>query len=159
MATLSLESNGLLEKTAVYYNGNQVAGIKELMVILDEDGTFESLIQYEGTDKQIYTKQIFSDYLTNIKTVPPSFTEEDAANLQLFTIESNGDIDDTTILINDENQLGVVRVLLQIKATPAKSNIASFFKKKEIVLEDVTFTAEITYRNDDESIETEDIFL
>lgn len=159
MAVLSIESNGLLEKTAVYYNGSQVAGIKELLLIMDEEGTFETLIQYEGTDKNVYTKQIFSEHLDNLKTVPPSFTEEEASELQLFTIESNGDIDDSVVFINDEPQEGVVSVFIHIKASKNKSGFLSFLKRNEQVNSEILFKAEITYRNEDDSIETEEIFL
>jgi hypothetical protein len=159
MATLSIESNGMLERTAVYYNGSQISGIKELMISLDEDGTFDTLIQYEGIDKEIYTKNIFTDHLTNIKTVPPSFTEEESMSLQLFTVESDGDIGNTTVFLNEESLDGVVNVLIHIKAKQNKSGLSSLFAKKEIYDNDVTFKSEITYRNEDESLETEDIFL
>ncbi len=156
MATLTIESNGLLEFTAVYYNGQQIAGLKELFLNLDELGTFDSIIQYEGTDKKIYTKNIFSDYLDNIKVVPPTFSEEEAAGLVAFTVESNGEIENTMIYSNDETLDGVVSVFVHIKATKNKTIINSLLNKGNF--EDIEFKAHITYRNEDESIETEDIF-
>ena len=107
MAVLSIEGNGLLEKTAVYYNGSQISGIKEIFVNLDEDGTFDALIQYEGTDKELYTKQVFEDYLNNIKIVSPSFTEEESKMMQLFTIDSDGSISGTTLFLNELTAFGM----------------------------------------------------
>ena len=159
MAVLSIESNGLLEKTAVYYNGSQVAGIKELLINIDEEDTFDALIQYEGTDKQIYTKHVFSDYLNNLKTVPPSFTEEESQELQLFTVESNGEIGDTVLYINEESLEGVVSLFLHIKASKNKSGFLDFLKNKEISSSDVIFKSEISFRNDDGTIDVEEIFL
>ncbi len=156
MATLTIESNGMLEFTAVYYNGQQIAGLKELFLNLDEEGTFDSIIQYEGSDKKIYTKNAFSDYLDNIKVVPPTFSEEEAAGLVAFTIESDGEIDNTLILANEEPLDGVTSVFVHIKATKNKTIIKSLLNKGNF--EDVEFKAQITYRNEDESIETEDIF-
>ncbi len=158
MPTLGIESNGLLEKTAIYYNGEQISGIKELFLNMDEDGTFDAIIQYEGSDKQVYTKQIFSDYLDKIKTSEPSFTEDDARNLFLLEIESEGDIDTAAVYINEEYQEGITNLYLNIKATENKSSIASLFNLKKKIPDTATFIAQITYRNDDDSIETEDIF-
>ncbi|HRP02206.1 MAG TPA: hypothetical protein PLE30_06105 [Candidatus Kapabacteria bacterium] len=157
MATLSIESNGRLEKTAVYYNGEQIAGIKELFLNLDEDGTFDAIIQYEGTNKQIYTKSVFLDYLDNIRVCEPAFTEEEARALQLFTVESEGYIDDTYVYRNDEQQDGIVSVMLHIKATENAGGLKKLLNKSNIP-DTVEFKAEITYRNEDESLETERIF-
>lgn len=158
MPTFAIESNGRLEKTALYYNGEQIGGIKEIFLNLDEDGTFDSIIQYEGKDQQIHTKNIFRDYLTNIKITEPSFTEDEAAELQLFEIESDGDIEDTMLYLNDENLEGVVSVLLHIKSTQEKNSLHKFFAGKRYVPDHVEFKAEITFRNEDNSIETEEIF-
>lgn len=158
MATFSIESNGLLEKTAVYYNGQQVGGVKEVFLNLDEEGTFDAIIQYEGADKQIHTKQIFSDYLAGIKTVPPAFTEEEAQELLLFTVESEGDIDTAMVFINEEQQDGIVSVFVHIKGTEEQGGIKSLFSLKKQIPDHPEFVAQITYRNEDESIETEDIF-
>ncbi|MES2767450.1 MAG: hypothetical protein V4642_16360 [Bacteroidota bacterium] len=158
MATFSIESNGLLESTAVYYNGEQLGGVKEIFLNLDEEGTFDGIIQYQGTDNVLYTKQIFSDYLENLKTVEPSFSEEEAAQLQLFTIESSGGIDTAAVLLNEEQLEGVVSVLIHIKTGGEnKGGIRSLFSKPQIPEHD-EFKAEITYRNADESLETENIF-
>jgi hypothetical protein len=61
MRELSIESNGSLEKTAVYINGEQISGIHQLMLHINEDGDFDTILVYEGTDKQMYTKNLFSD--------------------------------------------------------------------------------------------------
>lgn len=158
MATFSIESNGLLESTAVYFNGGQLGGVREIFLNLDEEGTFDAIIQYQGTDNTLYTKQIFTDYLENLKLVEPSFTEEEAAQLQLFTLESNGGIDTAVVLLNEEPLEGVVSVLVHIKTGGQnKGGIRSLFSKPQIPEHD-EFKAEITYRNEDDSLETENIF-
>lgn len=159
MPTLSIESNGMLEKTAVYYNGSQISGIKELLVNIDEEGLFDCVIQYEGSDKKLYTKQIFTDTLTNVRTVPASFSEEEAQLLQLLTIESDGDVESSTLFLNEEPLDGVVSLYLHIKVDKNKDGISSIFKKKQYNLINETFKSEITFRNEDDSLETEDIFL
>lgn len=158
MATFALESNGRLEKTALYYNGEQIVGVKEIFINLDEDGTFDSIIQYEGKDKQLYTKNIFRDYLTNIKVTDPSFTEEEAAELQLFEIEGDGDIENTLVYQNEENLEGVVSILIHIKSTQEKNSLNKFFSGKKYVPDNIEFKAEITFRNEDNTLETEEIF-
>ena len=160
MPSLSIESNGRLENTAIYINGMQIGGVKEILLSLDEDGTFDAVIQYLGTDKEVYTKQLFRDTLSNLKTVPPSYTEAEAERLQLqlLTIESEGGIETTDVLINDEYEEGIVNIFLHIKsATQNKKGISSVFGKKEQI-ETETFKAQITYRNEDETLETEEIF-
>ena len=157
MPTLAIESNGRLEKTAVYYNGDQISGIKELFVNIDEDGTFDALIQYEGINKQIYTKNIFLEYLDNVKVIEPVFTEEEAKFLQLFTIESNGDLDDTYLYLNDELLEGVVNLFIHIKGVENKNGLRKLLNKNNIP-DTIEFKAEITFRNEDDSLETERIF-
>jgi antitoxin component YwqK of YwqJK toxin-antitoxin module len=158
MATLAIESNGRIEKTAVYYNGEQISGIKELFLNLDESGTFDAIMQYEGQDSKIYTKNIFSDTLVRLKTTEPSFTEEEAENLILFTIESNGEIDNTALYQNDEPLEGVVSLFIHIKSGNRKSSILQAFSSNSTNDMDSIFKAEITFRNEDDSLETEDIF-
>lgn len=157
MATFSIESNGRLEKTAVYYNGQQLGGIREILLNLDEEGTFDAVLQYEGADKALYTKQIFSDYLNNVKIVEPTFTEEDASELVLLTIESDGELDNTAVMINDEIQEGIVNLFIHIKAVKNKSDVRSLFKSNSNI-ETSVFKAEITYRNEDNTLDTEVIF-
>lgn len=158
MATFSIESNGRIEKTAIYFNGEQIGGVKEIFLNLDEEGIFDAIIQYEGSDKEIHNKHIFNDYLENIKTVEPSFTEEEAKALQLFTVESNGDIKDTVVLINDEPEDGIVSVFVHIKAADNPSGLKAFFNKNNVP-DHPEFKAEIVYREMDDSLTTEDIFL
>lgn len=157
MPTFSIESNGRIEKTAVYYNGEQLEGIREIFINMDEEGTFDAFIQYEGKDKNLYTKQIFSDYLDNIRTVEPTFTEEEASELQLFTIESDGTIENSILLMNEEGLNGVISLEIHIKGNNKKSSILSMFKQDSLS-EKPIFKAEITFRNEDDSIETEMIF-
>jgi hypothetical protein len=159
MATLGIESNGRIEKTAVYLNGERIRGLKELFLNLDENGTFDAIIQYEGSDKSLYTKQLFSDVLNNIMTAEPAFTEEEAMNLQLLEIESNGDIENTSIFKNQEPLDGIVSLLLHIKAAESqKSGLKSIFSSKKQITDGPEFKAQITFRNDDDSLDTEDIF-
>jgi hypothetical protein len=158
MATLGIESNGLLEKTAVYYNGEQLGGIREIFLNLDEDGIFDAIIQYEGKDKEIHTKQIFNDYPENARITEPSFTEEEAMDMQLLTVESDGDIESTMVFLNDEPLEGIVSLFVHIKGAQNKNGIKSLFSLKPNIPDHVEFKAEITFRNEDDSIETEDIF-
>ena len=157
MATFAIESNGRLEKTVVYYNGQQLGGMKEVFLNLDEDGTFDAILQYEGTDKQIKTKQIFDEYLENLKIVEPSFTEEEAAELHLLTVDSDGDIEDTIVSIDDEELDGIVSMFVHIKSAENKNGISAFFSKDKIPAH-MEFKAEITFRNEDDTLETEEIF-
>jgi hypothetical protein len=157
MATFAIESNGRIEKTVVYFNGQQLGGIKEIFLNLDEDGTFDAILQYEGDDKQIRTKQIFDEYLENLKVVEPSFTEEEARELHLLTIDSDGDIKDTIVTIDEEELEGIVSLFVHIKSAETKNGIRAFFDKNKIP-EHVEFKAEITFRNEDDTTETEEIF-
>lgn len=157
MATFGIESNGRLEKTAVYYNGEQVSGLKEVFINLDENGTFDAILQYEGSDKQIRTKSIFNDYLENVKIVEPSFSEEEAQNLQLFVVESDGEIENTLLFMNDEPVDGVVSLFIHIKAAESITGIGRLFGKSSLP-DHVEFKAEITYRNEDDSLDTEGVF-
>lgn len=159
MATFAIESNGLLETTAVYYNGKQIGGLKEIFISLDEDGAFDTIIQYEGTDKQLYTKDIFNDYMDKIKVVEPSFTEEEAEELYLFVIESDGTIEQTYIYENDEPDPleGIVSVYIHIKASETKSGIKSYFKRDSLP-DHPEFRAEITFREEDGTTTMESIF-
>ena len=160
MASVGIESNGRLEKTAIYYNGEQIAGLKEFFLNLDEDGTFDAVIQYEGSDKQLYTKNIFVDTLTNIRIVDPSFTEEESRNLCLLEIQSDGDIENTIVARDGEELVGLISMFLHLRSNSApKSGLLSMFNpKKEIIEEGPVFKGEFVFRNDDNSTSTENIF-
>ena len=158
MATFALESNGRLEKTAIYFNGETLGGIKEVFLNLDEEGTFDAILQYEGTDRVLYTKQIFQDYLENIKVVEPPFDEEEAEELQLLEIESSGDIADTLVLYNGEELQGLISLFVHIKGAQSKNGIRAFFSGKKEVPEHVEFRADFTFRNDDGTISEEGVF-
>ncbi len=157
MATFAIESNGRIENTAVYFNGEQIGGVKEIFVNIDEDGTFDSVLQYEGTDKKIYSKDIFNDFLENVRITEPSFTDEEAENLQNITIESNGDLENTEVFINGEFAEGIINLMIHIKGVENKTGLKAMFGKSHIP-ERAEFKAEITFRNDDDSIDVEDIF-
>ncbi|MCU0330235.1 MAG: hypothetical protein MUC47_04555, partial [Candidatus Kapabacteria bacterium] len=99
MPEFTIESNGRIEKTAIYYNGDQLAGVREIFLNIDEEGTFDAVVQYTGSDDQLYTKQVFTDYFENAKTREPAFTEEEAQTMRQLTVISEGDIDTATVLI------------------------------------------------------------
>jgi hypothetical protein len=159
MREFSIESNGRIGMTALYLNGEQISGVHELLIQIDEDGTFNSVISYKGTDKQIRTKNLFSDYLDNLRVIEPAFSEEEARSLQLLTVESNGDIEETVLYLNDEPLEGVVGIFLHVKKEETESSLSSLFSSNKKVLEGAVFRAEITYRNEDDSLETENVFL
>lgn len=160
MATLGIESNGRLEKTAIYFNGEQIGGLKELFLNLDENGTFDAILQYEGSDKVLYTRSVFTEYLTNVKIVEPSFTEEDAQQLQLVEIESDGNIENSIVFYNGEEQFGLISVFIHIKGAGVQKSagIKGLFGGKTVQTAEAEFKAEFTFRNDDGSTETEEIF-
>jgi len=155
--TFAIESNGFLEKTACYINGQQVGGLKEVFINIDEAGIFDAIIQYEAKDKQIYTSQIFNDNLQNIKIVEPSFTEEEANQLALFEIESDGTVDNTTVFFNNEELVGVVSLFIHIKAVTGNKGIQYLFNKP-FINEQPLFKTEIIFRNEDDTFSTESIF-
>lgn len=158
MATFTIESNGRIEKTAVYFNGEQLGGIKEVFLNLDEEGTFDAILQYEGKDKEIYTKRIFEDYMTGLRTVEPTFTEEEAEELVALTIESDGDIESTAVLMNGEVLEGIVSLFVHLKGAENKNGIRNLFRNKTYIPEIPEFRAEITFRNEDNSLDMEAIF-
>ncbi len=160
MAEFSIEGNGRLEKTAVYYNGEQLDGIRELFLNLDENGTFDALMVYEGADARLYTKNVFTDYLENVRTEPPGFTEEEARALSMITVISDGDIGNTVVLRNNEEQFGIVSVYVHIKAPslPEGRGLRAFFGGSKNIPEATEFKAEIVYREENGSLTTENIF-
>lgn len=158
MPTFAIESNGRLEKTAVYYNGQQLGGVKEIFLNFDEDGTADAVIQYEGTDKKIYTKNVFTEYFDNVRFVQPSFTEEESQELQLLQVESDGTIENSSIFYNDEKLEGVVELFIHIKGSQSKNSIHKYFSLKKYIPDHIEFKADITFRNEDNSIETESVF-
>ena len=159
MPEFSIESNGLLQKTAVYYNGDQLKEVKEIFLNLDEQGSFDAIIQYEGGDEQIYTKNIFVDYLEQVQTTPPLFTEEEARSLTLLAVSSDGDIESTTVAINDVEQVGIVSLYVHIKApTEVEGGLFRFFDGKKDIPERPEFKAEIVFREDDGRLTTEGLF-
>ncbi len=160
MAEFSIEGNGRLEKTAIYYNGDQLDGVKEVFLNLDENGAFDAIIMYTGSDEKSYTKNIFVDYLENVRTEPPGFSEEEARNLSLFTVISDGDLAQTTILRNNEEQNGVVSVYVHVKApsVPQGGGLRAFFGGQKEIPEHTEFKAEIVYREDNGDLTTEGIF-
>lgn len=158
MSTFAIESNGLLEKTAVYINGEQISGIKEIYIYLAEAGDFDTFIQYEGIDKNIYTLDIFKDELVNINIVPPSFTEDEAKELKLLTIDSDGEINNTMLYYDNDPLDSIVSVYLHIKSYASKSSIYSQISLSKTIPDIAEFVANITFRDDNDALLTEDIF-
>ena len=159
MPELSIESNGRIERTAVYLNGEQVRGIKELFLNLDEDGTFDAIMQYEGYDGNIHTKRIFRDQLTALQFSSPAFTEEESKHLNLLQIDSDGDIENTTVGYNGKMLDGLISLFLHIRsATAPERGIADIFKKEKLQPESAVFKSEFVFRNFDDSISREPIF-
>ncbi len=161
MATFSIESNGRIEKTAIYYNGEQIGGVKEVMLNLSEDGTFDAVIQYQGKDNNIHTKQIFTDYLENLRVTEPSFTDEEARELRLLTVDSDGDIENTLVLLNDMPLEGLVDLMIQIRGgggATHQGGIRGLFGGRNDDAPRQEFRAEATFRNEDDSLSTEYIF-
>lgn len=160
MRTFGIESNGRLENTAIYYNGEQLGGVREVFLNLDENGTFDAVITYEGSDKQLYTKAIFEDYLENVKIRAASFSAEEAARLNLLLIDSDGDIENTNLTLNDEPLDGVTELFVHIKSGKTGESAGGikglFGGQKQH--DPTTFRAEVTFRYDDGSTETEGIF-
>lgn len=144
MPEFSIESNGMLENTAVYYNGEQIRGVKEVFLNLDEEGAFDAILQYQGTDDQLYTKNVLVDFLENVATTDPTFTEEEAQQMTQLMLASDGSLETTSVILNNEEQMGVVSLLVHIKA-PQEG-------------ERPEFKAEITYREEDGRLTTEGVF-
>ncbi|MDZ4745036.1 MAG: hypothetical protein SGJ05_03425 [bacterium] len=139
MAEFSIESNGRIEKTAIYYNGEQLKGVQEIVLNLDENGTFDAVLQYMGSDKTVHTKQVFSEYLDDVQVMEPSFSEEEAQSLKLLSVHSDGNIEGSSVFINNEEQNGIVRLYVHIKVNEE-------------------FKAEITFREEDGTLTTEGVF-
>lgn len=160
MATFGIESNGRLENTAVYYNGEQLAGLRQLLLNLAEDGTFDAVISYRGEDGQLYTKNPFTDYLDNVRTMPPSFTEEEARAMRLLVIESDGNIENTLVYLNDEPLEGIVQLFVNISVPDVSRQERGFlfWKRSSSPAERAEFRAEITFREPDGRLTTENIF-
>jgi len=160
MAEFSIEGNGRLERTAIYFNGQQLDGVREVFVNISEDGEFDVLLMYVGSDGQSYTKNVFTDYLDNIQTEPAGFTEEEAQSLNLLTIASDGTLDSTMVARNHEEQFGIVRLYVHIKAPsmPEGGGLRSWFGGTKGIPERAEFVAEITYREDNGEQTTESVF-
>ncbi|MBU3740970.1 MAG: hypothetical protein FGM24_01670 [Candidatus Kapabacteria bacterium] len=159
MPEFSIESNGRIEKTAVYYNGEQLAGVREVFINIDEQGAFDAVVQYLGEDGQLYTKQIFTDYFEHVRMREPSFDEDEARSLHLLMISSEGDLNDTVVYRDGEEQFGIVSLLVHMKPTSnTSSGIRGWFGGRNDIADTTEFKALITYRNDDDTLSTEGIF-
>ena len=159
MPEFSIESNGLLPRTAVYFNGQQLKEVKEIFLNLDENGTFDAIIQYEGGDGEMYTKRVFSEYLERVQTTSPLFTEEESRSLTLLSVHSDGDIESAMVAINNQEQFGIVSLYVHIKAPSEESGgLFDIFKGEKDIPEHPEFKAEIVYREEDGRLTTEGVF-
>lgn len=161
MATFGIESNGRLENTAVYYNGEQLAGLQQVLLNITEDGTFDAVIAYRGDDGQLYTRNPFTDYLDHVRTMPPSFSEEEARSMRLLVIESDGNVENTIVYLNDHPLEGIVQLFVNISVPDTSNKVRRFslFRRQEpAAVERAEFRAEITFREADGSLTTESIF-
>jgi hypothetical protein len=159
MTEFTILSNGRMERTAVYVNGEQLRGVKEILLSLDENGTFDAILQYVGTDGQLYTRQMFNEYLDAVQTTDPTFDEEEASRMRALTVQSDGDIAGTIVFIDGEEQAGIVSLYVHMKSpTHTSGGLRAFFSGKKDIPERTEFKAEITYRNDDDSLSTEELY-
>ena len=160
MRTLSIESNGRLENTAIYINGEQIAGIRELYINIDEQGTFDSVISYIDGSGKLLSKQLFTDDIQSLQFKEAAFTEEDSLNLIQLTIESNGDLENTSVFINDDYADGIVSLTLHCKLGESKpqSLFEKFLSKANPQNEESFFRSEIIFRNEDGSLTNQSIF-
>ncbi len=159
MPEFAIESNGRLEKTAVYMNGEQMRGIKEIFFNLDENGTFDAIIQYEGYDGKIHTKRIFKDQLNSLKFSPPAFTAEESKHLNLLQVDSDGDIENTTVAFNGEMLDGLVSMFLHLRSSTApETGILDIFSNNEYDTEAAIFKTEFVFRDLDDTLSREQIF-
>src|SRR5437763_12328906 len=98
MGQLSIVSNGRIENTTVCYNGEALGSVQELMVTLDENGTYMPVIQYIGTDHKIYNRQLFSEPLDAVNVMGPAAEFEEAGDgFHELEVESKGDIESTQV--------------------------------------------------------------
>lgn len=159
MVSISIVSNGRLEKTAIYINGEQITGLREIFISINEEGEFNSAIKYNSSNNNELVKNIFTDELPLIQVSEPSFTEEELMALQTITIESDGDLENTFVYWNEEEQEGIVSLFVHIKAPTKekKPGLGGMFGKTS-TLPDAVCDAEITFREFDNSITVEKIF-
>ena len=161
MRTITIESNGRIEKTAVYVNGEQISGIRELLISIDEEGTFNAILSFIGITGELHTKQLFTEDLSTMKRKEASFTEIEAQELRSITIESDGTLDNTTVLINNEFAEGIISLSMHILIDMQQQSHKSFLKRlfsKEQSFNETRFITEIVFRNPDGSEQIETIF-
>ncbi|MFZ9976737.1 MAG: hypothetical protein ACO3GR_01455 [Candidatus Kapaibacteriota bacterium] len=160
MRTISIESNGRLEKTAVYVNGEQVTGIRELLLSIDEEGTFNAIVSFVSTSGILLTKQVFTDDLSQLQRREAAFSEVEAMDLRSFAIESDGTLDNTSIFMNNEFIDGIISIMIHITieaSQPMKGMFTKLFSKNS-TLSQTRFITEIVLRNPDGSELIESIF-
>lgn len=160
MRTISIESNGRIEKTAVYVNGEQITGIRELLISIDEEGTFNAIISFVNTAGTLITKQIFTDDLSQLQRREAAFSEEEAMDLRSLAIESDGSLENTSVFVNNEFMEGIISVMVHIMIDGQQKSNSMFsriFSKNSSPVE-TRFVSEIVLRNPDGSELYESIF-
>lgn len=160
MRTITIESNGRIEKTAVYVNGEQITGIRELLISIDEEGTFNGIISFVNTAGNLLTKQLFTDDLSQLQRREAAFSEEEAMDLRTLTIESDGMLENTSVYVNQEFIDGIISVMvhIMIDAPQKKESVFSRIFSKYSPLMETRFISEIVLRNPDGSEIFESIF-
>jgi hypothetical protein len=160
MRTISIESNGRIEKTAVYLNGEQITGIRELLVSIDEEGIFNAIISFTSATGVLLTKQLFVDDLSQLQRREAAFSDEEAMDLRSLSIESDGNLDNTSVFINNEFIDGIVSIMvhIMIDSVQKKENVFTKIFSKNQTYSETRFLTEIVLRNPDGSESIESIF-
>ena len=160
MRTISIESNGRIEKTAVYLNGEQIAGIKELLLSIDEEGIFNAIISFTTSSGTVLTKQLFTDDLSQLQRRGAAFSEDEAMDLRSLAVESDGTLDNTSVFMNNEFIDGIVSIMvhIMIDSVQKRGNVFSKIFSKNQSYSETRFLSEIVLRNLDGSESIESIF-
>ncbi|MCE2755719.1 MAG: hypothetical protein LW818_06995 [Ignavibacteriae bacterium] len=160
MRTISIESNGRIEKTAVYLNGEQITGIKELLLSIDEEGIFNAIISFTSSSGTLLTKQLFTDDLSQLQRREAAFSEDEAMDLRSMAIESDGTLDNTSVFMNNEFIDGIVSIMvhIMIDSVQKRENVFTKIFSKNQSYSETRFISEIVLRNPDGSESIESIF-
>lgn len=96
--------------------------------------------------------------MINLKTTEPTLTDLELESLITLTIESDGNLENTSVFIDDEYQEGVVSLYVHIKGADNKDGIRKFLSSKYYIPDTPELFTEIIFRNEDGSIDKEKIF-
>jgi hypothetical protein len=149
MRTLDIWSNGLIHQTILCFNSQQLVGVREFLLDLNEDGTFRVLINYEGADGEFRVKNPFTDHLVSLRTT--SLADDDVPR-SVLTIESNGTIESTAISFNQQELSGVVSLLIYMRRV--REGVIHWLRHGDRD----EFVSEITFREADGRLTQEVLF-